>query len=132
MKQFALTKDNSTSIGFVVACIFAGAIDKQELRAWADHVLVSADSCPPYVMDLSTFDEEFYHIFKVIGFVPHCDLTSDEKNALVGIAFAREREQFEPVPSREQALAALAAHLSVLARFRDTFPFISVQYDNAA
>jgi hypothetical protein len=132
MKQLALTKENSTTIGFVVSCIFAGAIDKQELQAWADHVLVSTDSYPLYIVDLSTFNEDLFHIFRVIGFVPHCDLTETEKDALVGIAFVRGREQFEPVPSQDQALAALAAHLPVLARFRDTFPFISVQYDHAA
>ena len=78
-----------------------------------------------------TFDEELCHIYRVIGFVPHSGLSDTEKVALVGIAFVRGREQFEPVPSREQALAALAAHPPVLARFRDTFPFINVQYDHA-
>ena len=52
MKQLALTRENSATIGFVVSCIFAGAIDKRELQAWADHVLVSADSYPLYIVDL--------------------------------------------------------------------------------
>jgi hypothetical protein len=131
MKELALTKENSATIGFVVSCIFAGAIDKRELQAWADHVLVSTDSYPPYIVDLSTFDEPLFHISRVVGFVPHSNLSDSEKDALVGIAFVRGREQFEPVPSRDQALAALAAHPPVLARFRETFPFISVQYDHA-
>lgn len=132
MKQLALTKENSTTIGFVVSCIFAGAIEKRELQAWADNVLVSSDSYPLYIVDLSTFDKALSHIFRVIGFVPHCDLSDTEKDALVGIAFVRGREQFDPAPSRDQALAALSAHPTVLARFRETFPFISVEDDHAA
>ena len=132
MKQFALTKEDSLTTGFVVSCLFAGAIDKRELQDWVDHVLISTDSYPLYIVDLSTFDEALCHIFRVIGFVPHSGLTETEKDALVGIAFVRGRERFEPVPSRDEALAALAAHPRVLARFRETFPFINMQYDHAA
>jgi len=132
MKQLALTKENSSTIGFVVSCIFAGAIDKRELQAWADHVLDSCDPYPLYIVDLSTFDEPLGHIFRVIGFVPHCNLSDTEKDALVGIAFLRGRGQVEPAPSRAQALAALSAHPTVLARFRETFPFITMEDDHAA
>jgi len=57
MAQLFLDKENSATIGFVVSCAFAGAINTKEIQAWADHVLVTADSCPPYLVDLSTFDE---------------------------------------------------------------------------
>ena len=129
MAQLFLDKENSATIGFVVSCAFAGAINTKEIQAWADHVLVTADSCPPYLVDLSTFDEPLSHIYRVIGFVPHCGLSDTERDALVGIAFVRGREQVEPIPTREQALAALAGHPHVLARFRDAFPFINVQDD---
>src|SRR5689334_13849932 len=42
MTHLALTKDDSATIGFVVACLFAGAIDIQELRSWADPFLPRA------------------------------------------------------------------------------------------
>lgn len=132
MNQLALTKENSTTIGFVVSCIFAGAITKRELQAWADHVLVSFDSYPLYMVELSSSDEALCHIFRVIGFVPHCGLSDAGKDALVGIAFVRGFEQFEPTPSRDRALSALSAHPTVLARFRETFPFISVEDDRSA
>jgi hypothetical protein len=128
MNPFALTKEDSTTIGFVVSSIFAGAIDQPELQAWAEHVLVSADSYPLYIVDLNSFDEKLCHIFEVIGFVPHSGLTNAEEDALVG-TFVRGREQYEPVPSRAQALAALAAHPRVLDRFRETFPFIRLPAD---
>jgi hypothetical protein len=129
MKQLALTKENSATIGFVVSSVFAGAIDRQELQAWGDHVLASTDSYPLYIIDLSTFDEALFHIYKVIGFAPCSGLTDAEGDALVGIAFVRGREQFEAVPSRDRALAALAKHPHVLTRFRETFPFIALPHD---
>jgi len=131
MKRLALEKENSATIGFVVSCVFASAIDLPELRAWADHVLVTTDSCPVYIVDLSTFDDSLFHILRVIGFVPGSGLDEEEEIALVGIAFARGREQFEPKPTKQQALAALAAHPDILLRFHDTFPFINVQRDSS-
>src|SRR5262245_53832206 len=119
-----LTKEASTTIGFVVSCLFSEAIDKKELQAWADHILASTDTCPPYVADFGNFDREICHIFEVIGFVPHCDLSDPERDALIGITFARGRTRFEPLPTREQALAQLRSHPQVLALFRATFPFI--------
>ena len=124
-----LTKGDSSTIGFVVACLFSRAIDKHELHTWALHILATEDSCPPYFVDLMDFDEPLFHIHKVIGFVTGSGLSEDEKTALVGIAFVRGRDQFEPVPTKEQALDALAAHDSVLTRFRRTFPFIDLQYE---
>lgn len=132
MNQFALTKEDSTTIGFVVSSIFAGAIDTRELQAWADHVLATSESYPPYIVDLSTFDEALCHIFRVIGFTPHSPLTETEEVALVGIAFLRGRDQFEPEPTREHALAAIATHPRVIADFCQTFPFLKFEYDRNA
>ena len=87
----------------------------------------SSDSLPTYLVDLSAFDEPLSHIFKIIGFVPHCDLSDPERDALVGITYARGRSRYEAEPTRDKALAMLALHPRVLARFRDTFPFIEVQ-----
>ena len=132
MTHLALTKDDSATIGFVVACLFAGAIDIQELRSWADHVLATSDACPTYITDLSTFDQPLFHIYRLIGFVPNSGLTDSERVALVGIAAARGRDPFEPLPTKEQSLAALAAQRHLPARFRATFPFIHFEDDHAA
>ena len=132
MNPLALTKDDPTTIGFVVSCIFACAIDTRELQAWADHVLMTVDTYPSYIVDLSTFDEPLFHIYRIIGFTPHSHLTKTEQMALVGIAFLRGRQQFEPEPNRAQALAALAAHPLVVADFRETFPFLNFEYDRYA
>jgi hypothetical protein len=131
MTPLALTKDNSSTIGFVLDCLFAGAIDNLELHAWAEHVLSATDSCPPYIIDLSTFDEPLFHIHRIVGFVPSSGLSDDEHVALIGIAFVRGRDQFEPVPTKEQALAALHHHFSLVTRFRSVFPFIDFEYERS-
>jgi len=89
----------------------------------------STESCPTYIVDLSTFDESLFHIYRVIGFTPSSGLTDSERIALVGIAFVRRRDRFEPDPIREQALAALGAQPHIVARFHTTFPFITFKYD---
>ncbi len=132
MNQLALNREDSTTIGFVLSCIFDSAIDARELQAWADHVLTTVDASPSYILDLSTFDEPLFHLYQVIGFTPSSPLTEAEEVALVGIAFLRGREQFEPEPSRARALAALAAHPRVAADFRETFPFLNFEYDGNA
>jgi hypothetical protein len=128
----ALTKDNSATIGFVVLCLFRGAIDIDELHAWVDHIYATTDSCPTYFVDLIAYDEPLTHIFRTIGFHPESRLSADERVALTGIAFLRGREQFEPEPTRDEAVAALAAHPHIASRFRETFPFIIFEYDHAA
>jgi hypothetical protein len=128
MTSPALTKDNSETIGFVVACLFAEAIGKDELRAWTGHIFATTETQPVYLADLCTFDEPLFHIFDVIGFVPRCDLSEPQEVALVGIACARGRKRFESEPAREHALAVLKLHPGVLNRFRATFPFIEFQY----
>jgi hypothetical protein len=128
MTPLALSRENSSDIGFVVACLLAGAIDRGELQAWADHVLVTTESCPPYIGDLSTFDEPLSHIYRVIGFMPISGLADSEQFALIGIAIVRERGRFELMPTGEQALAALAKNPQIMTRFRTTFPFIIVEH----
>lgn len=132
MKSLGLTKDDSRTIGFVTACLFAGAIDVRELRSWADHVLATSDDCPAYITELSTFDQPLAHIYRVIGFAPSSGLTDSERAALVGLAITRGREPFEPVPTKEQALVALTMHRHLVTRFRATFRFIYFRDDHTA
>jgi hypothetical protein len=132
MTQFLLDKEDSATIGFVVASAFANAIDRSEIQAWADHVLVTADKYPLYIVDLSTFDGPLANIYEIIRFAPHSGLNDKEHDALIGIAFLRGRQQFEPVPTKDQALSALTEHPHVLARFRETFPFIAVPDQQSA
>ncbi len=126
MEGFRLDRDDSATIAFVIACLFRQAVDLEELRAWADYVLASAPEYPNYVTELSLFDGYIKDIFGVIGFVPSRGLTESQENAILGIAFARGREPFDPPVSRSGALEALERHPEVLAEFRATFPFLRV------
>jgi hypothetical protein len=121
-----LDRDDSATIGFVVACPFREAINVEELRGWADHVLLSAAAYPNYVTELSLFDGYLKDVFSVIGFVPSRGLSDGQELAVTGMAFARGREPFDSPASRAVALAALGQHPEVSAEFRRTFPFLTV------
>jgi len=124
---FRLNRDDSATIGFVVACLFGEAINLAELRAWADHVLLTAPNYPDYVTELSLFDGFLKDVFAAIGFVPSRELSDDQQLAVLGVAYARDREPYDPPVSRTEALAALNRHPEVLAEFRSTFPFLAVR-----
>lgn len=121
-----LDRENSETIGFVVAAVFSAAISKEELREWATTVIGAndVDAVPQYIFDLADFNERLPHLFKLIGFTPGWKHTQDEEQALYGIAFRRKRDVYDsPVPA-EIAFEALAKNPRVEALFRKTFPFI--------
>ena len=126
MNPQAITKEESSTLGFVVSCLFAQAVSIEELQTWAGNVLLAVDPCPACIVELCTFEGPLFKIFDVIGFVTSGDLSHEEKTALVGIAHLRGVTPYEPEPSRAQALAALAAHPRIMADFRETFPFIEL------
>ncbi|WP_395748311.1 hypothetical protein [Prosthecobacter sp.] len=126
MNPHALTKEDSSTLGFVVSCLFEQAVSIEELQTWAGNVLLAVDPSPLYIVDLCTFEGPLFKIFDVIGFVTSGDLSDEEKTALVGIAHLRGVTPYEAETDRAQALAALAAHPQVLADFRETFPFIEL------
>ena len=122
-----LDKDDSGTIAFVLECLWVGAIDVQELRAWADHALASADRPPHWLADLSTFTGYLKDVNDVIGFVPDREFGRDESSAVEGIAYARGRTpEGDAVTPRDRALACLRENPHVLSEFRETFPFIAV------
>ncbi|WP_395738557.1 hypothetical protein [Prosthecobacter sp.] len=129
MNPQAITKENASTIGFVVSCLFAQAVSTAELQTWAGNVLLTVDPCPACLVELCTFEGPLHKIFEVIGFVPGGDLSDEEKTALVGIAHVRGITPYEPEPDRAHALAALAAHPQIMADFRETFPFIAFPQD---
>ena len=118
-----LTRDDSSTIGFVVACYFANAIDTAELRQWAEHVIVFGTKYPTYIIDLLEFDEPRFHVYRVIGFTPSAGLTQREDDALSGIAYARGRDVHDG-PSKHRALLALRSCPHVRSAFGSVFPFL--------
>ncbi len=122
-----LTKHHSHTIGFVVSCLFHEAIDSGELNRWADHVIVTEEVYPHYIVDLTTFNSFLKEIFRIIGFTPDLSLTHDQKKALTGIAYLRGMASPYAQFSRDTALKALNTHPEILDEFKKTFPFITVE-----
>jgi hypothetical protein len=120
-----LTQEDSSLIGFVVACYFCDAIDNNDLNKWAEYIIATRDSYPPYILDLLYFDEPRFHIYRTIGFTPSSVTNQKEDIALFGITYLRGRSHLDG-PPQEVALAKLKTSVAIQKRFRDTFPFIEV------
>lgn len=84
-----LTRENCSEIGFVKACFISGAINHQELRDWAEHIISSRDDYPPYIVDVLEFDAPKPQILKTIGFTPSADLSPSGSETIRQIAFRR-------------------------------------------
>jgi hypothetical protein len=122
-----LDRESSSVIGFVVACLFSEAINLNELRGWADHVMMTMDDHPSYVVDLSQFDGFLKDIYALIGFCPSRGLSDEQDAAISGIAYARGIEPFQCKWSREEALESLRKHPEILDEYRQTFPYLDVK-----
>jgi hypothetical protein len=118
-----LIKEDSDEIGLVVACFIYSAVDYDELRSWAQHVIVTRDSYPLYVVDLLEFKDSKQRIYAVIGFVPDSSLRSQDKATLMQIAYDRHG-----VVNDCATVAVLKDRnyrsATFIERFTSTFPFL--------
>ena len=120
-----LTRENSSTIAFVVNCYLSNSISTDELQQWAIQIMESIEACPDYIAELLSFDAPRFHIYKTIGFSPGRSFTSQENEAIFGIAYLRNREVFDG-PTREHAINSLHMNQTILTEFRTAFPFIQV------
>ncbi|MFJ4259074.1 hypothetical protein ACIP01_19230 [Pseudomonas monteilii] len=110
-------------LGFVITCLFCGAISREELQSWSAQAL-SSGQAPTFLYELMTFDEPLFRIFSVIGHVPHWPHVEAEEQALYGIALCRGVEPFDMPVSPLEARRALVAEPAIEAAFRQVFDFI--------
>ena len=120
-----LTRENSSTIAFIVNCYLSNSISTDELQQWATRIMESAEACPDYIVELLSFDAPRLHIYKTIGFSPSRSFTNQEDEAILGITYLRNREVFDG-PTRESAIKSLHMNQTILAEFRTAFPFIQV------
>lgn len=120
-----LTQEDSSLIGFVVACYFCDAIGTADLNRWAEHILATRDHYPDYILDLLEFNEARFHIYRVIGFSPSAAISRQEDEAIAGIAYLRGSKPMDGPPV-EVALNRLKKMPAVRERFLSTFPFLDV------
>jgi hypothetical protein len=117
-------KNDSRRLGFVTACLFAGAVNVGDVRNWAVDVLAREEGSAPCLIDLCEFDDSPFKIYKVIGFVPLWSYSEDQRLALFGIAARRGREPFDWPLTVDEAVEKLAQHPEIEAAFRTEFPFL--------
>ncbi|AVP96790.1 hypothetical protein C7S18_06065 [Ahniella affigens] len=118
-----LTREDSSTIGFVGACYLSNAVDTPELNEWAERIMIVGSGYPDYVVDLREFEAPRFHFYRVVGFTADRSLSDTESHAIYGIAYLRGREVVD-CPSREVATAALSSCPHILEEFRATFPFL--------
>lgn len=120
-----LTRENSSTIAFVLNCYLSNSIRTDELQQWAIRIMESTEPYPDYISELLSFDAPRFHIYKTIGFSPSRNFTSQESEAIFGITYLRNRDVFDG-PTRERALNSLHMSQTILTEFRTTFPFIQI------
>jgi hypothetical protein len=120
-----LTRENSSTIAFVVNCYLSNSISTDELQQWATRIMESTGEYPDYIVELLSFDAPRFHIYKAIGFSPSRRFTNQESEAILGITHLRNREAFDG-PTRECAINSLHMNQIILTEFRAAFPFIQV------
>lgn len=129
MLTTGLTKDDSSTLGFVLASLFSGAICLAELREWATRTLLEFEpgTEPAYLVDLVDFADSLPSVYRVIGFTPWWPRSADEELALVGLAVERGGCSNAELGGATQELAALSRNPQILARFAEVFPFVAIR-----
>jgi hypothetical protein len=123
MIMTGLTRENPTTIAFVVNCYLSNAISTLELQTWAADVAGSGAAHPDYLLDLTTFDAPRFHVYETLGFSPSRTFSAEENDAIYGIAYLRHREVYESV-DKARALQAWHQNPSVRTEFAAVFPFL--------
>ena len=125
--KWAIYKENSEDLGFVLMCLAYQAITIEELKKWLDIVLMDTptEELPNYFFDL--IDGDVFDIFKNMSYVPHDNLSRYEEYAVEGIAYIRKvRPLIDMVVKEETALKSLQNNPQILERFKKFFPFVEI------
>ncbi|TDP43118.1 hypothetical protein [Nocardia ignorata] len=122
------TRIGPEEIGFVLDCIFSQAIDGPELSQWALAVVLAneVEDLPEYIYDLLNFQGNAGAAADVVGRLSSADAGEDVLKALIGIAYVRGVEVYDPPITRRRAAVALRNRPDVLTKFKNVFPFISL------
>ena len=120
-----LSKDSYDVIGFVIACLYSGAITDDDLKKWSENVIRDNDvsETPDYIFELVDFDGDRLNILNIIGFPFEWKASKSQRNALYGIALKRGEDLGDDC-TQSVAMKSLEKHPEVELRFRETFPFI--------
>lgn len=127
-----ITSEDSDDLGFVIECLMSGAISMGEFNQWITMMIESYDDLPHFVFDLIDLKYEDraklgnWRTFD--GFVPSWQATSGQIAAIDGIGFARNPDFESETLRRDEARSALTRYPEIAVRFRQTFPFIELEF----
>lgn len=115
---------DSGEIGFVLSCLYRGAIKNNDFTQWTYSIISKYNELPLYIYDLADFDGNRLHLERIIGFSPYWNASEKEKLTLYGIAYKRGFEPYDCPLTKEEALKKLEQHPHIEKKFREMFPFI--------
>ena len=124
-----LIKGDSDLIGFVKGALLCQAISSADVRAWAEHIVtqVPDGQFPPYILDLLDFAPPYPgEIVAMIGFATGWPDDLGSQDALYAITYRRGIKPHDCPVSKKEAEKLLMNNPEVLAKFRETFPWIVV------
>ena len=126
-------KEKGSDLSFVIYCLFDSAISNKEFQLWVERVIdgTNFDDIPMYMFDLVTFDDYPSELTEIIGFVPHSELNDKEEDAILGIAFLRGIDVYDPRISKEEAIKRLRDNQHIYEKYKHFFPFIELPELNA-
>lgn len=125
--KFRLSKNDSSDIGFALACLTCGAIHFREFKDWLFYVIEHGEDPPGYIFDMLDIDLRVdFKPHEIMGFVATTGLSGEELDALTGIGFQRGIVEKEDTVSRSNALKKLQDNPVFQQRFRQFFPFLDI------
>ena len=126
--MWKIVKNNGQDLSFAVSSLFHGVVDVDEFQNWLYEVVRSTptEDTPNYIFDLLDSDGTFAEIDEIIGFVPTSGMSELQDDALIGIAFLRGKDMYDPPISKKRALRALQKCPEIYDRFRHFFPFVEL------
>jgi hypothetical protein len=118
-----LSLDDSSDLAFVLWAFASDSISRAEFAMWVDHVIQNEPNPPSYIFDLMDFKGSQMEIPKIIGFVPEWEPTSEEYDALHGLAIERGRKPLE-CGDAKSCLAAASRLDAIRKRYFHLMPFL--------
>lgn len=115
-------------LGFVVAALFAGAIDMSDVRHWADRAIEITDQPATWLIDVAFFDGSSKDIYRILPHVPDRGFSQGHYAALAGIASLRGRRADVAVTGNEalHCLGHTAEGRAVTVEWERVFPDVSL------
>lgn len=123
------------NLDFTLRSMHSNCVSFNEFKEWIYLMIENYENLPTYFFDFLDADNlnEIYRLINSDRHASnaHINLTSGERRALYGIAYKRGRftkENPSEICTEKTALKNLEQNSHILQRFRETFPFIKLDW----